>query len=415
MNIAVWHNLPSGGASRALHQHIEGLAERGHQLTVYTTSLADSTYLDVETYAGKPVVAPLNMTVRFRHQYRDRVRSLALLPDTQVERMLAVCEMLGGKVNAGGHDVVFVNSCQHFMMPYIGRFLTLPTVLYLGEPNRSLFEAFPTQRWAALPPATGRWQAQAYRKAWWNDVFEQRKARVRVREEIANYHTYNTVLVNSFFSNESVIRAYGHGANVCYLGIDTSLFPFLDLPRKPFVLGLGAFFPHKRPDTAIRALAEVPAHHRPALVWVGNMGNGHYLGQMNTLAGQLGVDFQAREGIAQADLVTLLNTATCLLYTSGLEPFGFAPLEANACGLPTVAVAEGGIRETVIDGKNGLLTPRDPVQIAAALQQLMADPALWQRLSDTGRTWVAQHWQLNAAVDRVEQALMKVLEKGAVG
>ena len=266
MNIAVWHNLPSGGASRALHQHIKGLARRGHQLTVYTTSMADSAYLDVAQYAGAPKVVPLDLTLRIRHEYRDQVRSLALLPDTQMERMLAACQQSAEQIRAGGHDVLFANSCQTFMMPYIGRFVAGPKVLYLGEPNRSLFEGLPTQRWAALPPAAGRWRSATYRRAFWRDIFEQRQARVRVREEIVNYHSFDTVLVNSYFSNESLVRAYGGGGEVCYLGIDTDLFPDQSKPRKPFVMGLGAFFPHKRPDTAIRALANLPAA-RPWCGW----------------------------------------------------------------------------------------------------------------------------------------------------
>lgn len=411
MNIAVWHNLPSGGASRALHQHIKGLAERGHQLTVYTTSMADSTYLDVDRYAGAPKIVPLNLTRRIRHRYRDQVRALALLPDTQIEWMLEACRQSGEQIRAGGHDVLFANSCQEFMMPYIGRFVDLPKALYLGEPNRSLFEAFPTQRWSALPPLPGRWREAAYRKAFWNDIFEQRQARVRVREEIANYHTYDTVLVNSYFSNESVTKAYGDGGEVCYLGIDVSLFPYLNRDRKPFVMGLGAFFPHKRPDTAIRTLAELPAGQRTPLVWVGNMGNQAYVAEMKRLATSLSVDFQPRERVSHIELIELLNTATCLLYTSELEPFGFAPLEANACGLPVVAVAEGGIRETVIDGKNGLLAPRDPTQLATAVTRLLTDPALHQRLSEQGCAWVTEAWNTQTAIDRLESALAKVVRR----
>ncbi len=411
MNIAVWHNLPSGGASRALHQHIKGLAERGHQLTVYTTSMADSAYLDVDRYAGAPKIVPLHMTLRIRHQYRDQLRSLGLLPDTQVEWMLEACRQSAGQIRAGGHDILFANSCQHFMMPYIGRFVDLPRVLYLGEPNRSLFEAFPTQRWAALPPVTGRWKEAEYRKAFWRDLFEQRQARVRVREEIANYHSFDTVLLNSYFSNESLLKAYGSGGEVCYLGIDTDLFPYLNRARQPFVMGLGAFFPHKRPDTAIRALAQLPAARRPPLVWVGNMGNQQYVAEVNQLATELGVDFQPRERVAQAELIELLNTAICLLYTSELEPFGFAPLEANACGLPVVAVAEGGVRETVIDERNGLLASRDPAQLAAAVDRLLSDPDLHRRLSEQGRTLVASTWSTKLAIDRLERALQQAVSR----
>ena len=41
-------------------------------------------------------------------------------------------------------------------------------------------------------------------------------------------------------------------------------------------------------------------------------------------------------------------------YASFLEPLGLAPLEAMSFGLPVVAIKEGGLRETVIDGYNGL-------------------------------------------------------------
>ena len=177
------------------------------------------------------------------------------------------------------------------------------------------------------------------------------------------------------------------------------------------MMGLGAFFPHKRPDTAIQTLAQLPAEKRPPLVWVGNMGNQHYVTDMKQLAVGLGVDFQPRERVTQQELVELLNTASCLLYTSELEPFGYAPLEANACGLPTVAIAEGGIRETVIDGVNGLLAPRDPAKLAAAVNRILTDSALFQRMSEQGKAWVAEKWTIDQAVDRVEHELEHVLRR----
>ena len=74
---------------------------------------------------------------------------------------------------------------------------------------------------------------------------------------------------------------------------------------------------------------------------------------MRSLAESHEVTFDARRSIDDSELVETLNRATAMVYAPRLEPFGLAPLEANACGLPVVAVAEGGVRETIIDGVNG--------------------------------------------------------------
>jgi glycosyltransferase involved in cell wall biosynthesis len=97
-----------------------------------------------------------------------------------------------------------------------------------------------------------------------------------------------------------------------------------------------------------------------------------------------------------------------LAYAPRLEPFGFAPLEASACGLPVVAVAEGGMRETVIDGVNGLLCDPDTQAMANVLQRLLDDPTFAKRLGANGRALVQEHWSLEAAVDRLERRLVTV-------
>jgi glycosyltransferase involved in cell wall biosynthesis len=97
-----------------------------------------------------------------------------------------------------------------------------------------------------------------------------------------------------------------------------------------------------------------------------------------------------------------------LLYTSRLEPFGFAALEANACGLPVVGIAEGGIRETIQDGVNGFLVSPEPESLARAAQSLLRDLGLAKRLGETAADYVQREWDVEESVSRLETILLQV-------
>ena len=206
------------------------------------------------------------------------------------------------------------------------------------------------------------------------------------------------------FSRESILRAYGADAQVCYLGVDIQQFDVNTAPRGDYVVSLGAFSPWKNPRLCIEAVAALPAP-RPRLVWIANVTDESHRAEMVALAERLGVVLDLRVKAPDAELRALLGGARAMIYTSRLEPFGLAPLEANACGTPVVAVAEGGVRETVVDGVTGLLVQSDPASMAAALARLIADPALAARLGAQGRRIVEERWTHEAAGNRLVDAL----------
>ncbi|MCX6370687.1 MAG: glycosyltransferase [Solirubrobacterales bacterium] len=90
-------------------------------------------------------------------------------------------------------------------------------------------------------------------------------------------------------------------------------------------------------------------------------------------------------------------------------------LEAQASGLPIIAVDEGGPSGIISDGVSGLLRPADPELLAEALCSLTSQPLLAERLARGGleniaeRTWTASLTRLadgySRALDRdVSQA-----------
>ena len=153
---------------------------------------------------------------------------------------------------------------------------------------------------------------------------------------------FTALCVNSAFMRRQLAHIYGCEAEVNYLGIDNTLFHPGDGTREDRIVGLGALQPHKRVDLALQTIARLKTP-RPTLTWIANMASPGYLRAMNELARKLDVGFEPLLRIDDDRLVHLLGRARALLYTSRAEPFGFAPLEAGACGTPVVAVAEVGV------------------------------------------------------------------------
>lgn len=410
MKIAVWHNLPSGGGKRALYHHVKGLVERGHTVEAWCPPTADQDYLPLGQFGPEHVV-PLEWEPQTLGQRLRRVPGPYHFAMRKMKAMERHCRECARQINAGGFDVLFANSCVWYRSPSVGRFTTIPALLYLQEPFRWLYEALPESPWAALPSARHPWSPGSLRRTL-DDLLNAQAMRVQIREEVQSARAYDTIAVNSFFSRESIRRAYGLDTKVCYLGLDTDLFHPTAAPKQRFVVGLGGIAPAKGLETAIRAVAAIDSAKRPPLVWIGNFSEEEYQQRVEALANRLGVRFEAKTRVTDAELVELLSSASAMIYTPRLEPFGFAPLEANACGTPVVAVAEGGVRETVRPGLNGILVgDDDPAALGAALLALLDQPELVCEMGARARQSVIENWSWDKAVIRLEEYLQLAVQQ----
>ncbi len=73
-----------------------------------------------------------------------------------------------------------------------------------------------------------------------------------------------------------------------------------------------------------------------------------------------------------ADLARVLAGCDAFVHANDAEPFGLIVLEAMACGLPVVGVAQGGVAESVDDGVGQLACRSTPKALAAAIEALFA-------------------------------------------
>lgn len=160
--------------------------------------------------------------------------------------------------------------------------------------------------------------------------------------------------------------------------------------RRNRIVSIGRLVPRKGIDDAIRALVALPdvelviAGGPPAA----ELEHDDEAQRLLMIARQAGVADRVdlRGGVARDDVPPLLRSADVVVCTPWYEPFGIVPLEAMACGVPVVASAVGGMLDTVVEGVTGLhVPPRDPQALAIALQRLLDDPVLRQRMSANGR------------------------------
>jgi glycosyltransferase involved in cell wall biosynthesis len=172
-------------------------------------------------------------------------------------------------------------------------------------------------------------------------------------------------VANSQTTKRRVARYFGREATVLHPPVDIERFSPGE-PGDAYVV-LSELMAHKRIEVAVRAFNQM---RLPLLV----VGNGPDARRLHRLAGPT-VSFAGR--VSDAEAARMLARARALVVTA-TEEFGIAAVEAQAAGRPVIALHEGGVRETVIDGETGVFfdTP-EPEALAKAVlgfDALAVDP-----------------------------------------
>jgi glycosyltransferase involved in cell wall biosynthesis len=168
-------------------------------------------------------------------------------------------------------------------------------------------------------------------------------------------------------------------------------------PARVDVLYAGRLTREKGTD--LLAGAFLAAHERDPRLHLTIAGGGP---EEQTLRERLGEKLTCLGWLEGDALATAYASADLFLFCSQTDTFGQVLLEAQASGLPVVAVDAGGPAELVADGRTGLLCPPDPDALGSALAGLAASRAARERLARGGvaaaaeRTWEAALGRLAA-------------------
>lgn len=394
MRIALFHNAPSGGAKRAVFEWTRRLAER-HTIDVFTFSTADHEFCDIRPYAKRHTVVAFEPRRLYSSPF-GRLNQLQRARD--LDQLARQSKRLAEEIDAGRYDVVFGHSCRFTTIPVVLQFLSTPSVYYLHEPFGPSFTrrmARPYLQPNELRVALDR--VDPLIKTYWHKLFSLQQRSVQQA---------SLLLANSAFTRRYMQQIFGVDAPVSPYGVDHEGFqPDATVQKQPFVVSVGEMSPRKGFDFVVESLGRIPQQLRPPLVLACNRIESAELAYVEGLAQQRAVTLDVRSNLNSHDLAMLYNQASLCVYAPVDEPFGLVPLEAMACGLAVVGVDEGGVRESVVHEKTGLLVERDAVRFGTAVQQLLLNPTLAHTYGRNGRNHVQQHWTWQQSTARIEQHL----------
>jgi len=397
MKIAVFHNLPSGGAKRALYGTLDYLIHQGHSVEVYVPSTANEEFLplkglvdDVHVHQVKKSVGGwLYSSIKYVPPF---IKNISLRDLEATEREIA------GIINDSDHDVVLCEQDQYTLSPFFLKYIKKPTVYYCQQPTRDELILKKLEKLVKDQP--NKLKAAVF------NYSDKRDLKIDIKN--AGYSSY--ILANSYYSRESILKEYGLNSYVSYLGIDTSIFKNTEIPKEDFVLSVGTITPTKGYDFLIESLSHIKPEQRPKLIIAANHSVKEWKQYIVDMAENLQVDLEIMDMVDDKKLVELYNSAKLVLYAPYLEPFGLVPIEAMGCGTPVIGVKEGGVRETILNNQTGILVQRDPEKFAVAVTKTLENKNKLQEMSINSLKEVERFWTLKHAGERMEWHLENAIK-----
>ncbi|MCB8979998.1 MAG: glycosyltransferase family 4 protein [Ardenticatenaceae bacterium] len=226
------------------------------------------------------------------------------------------------------------------------------------------------------------------------------------------------VVVPSESIKEILTETYGvtQGISVLPTGIDVAQYQKAEAGNirqqrgwaedDTILISVGRLAKEKNFETLITAVAPVIQKHPHVRLVI--LGEGEERAGLEALAEELGVAERVNliGTIPFDEVPNYLKAADIFCFASVTETQGLVTLEAMATGLPVVAVDATGTRDAVHDGQEGLLTPNEPEPLTAALEKMIEDAEMRQKMAET-----AVHKAYEFDIQKLAKRLVQVYEE----
>lgn len=226
------------------------------------------------------------------------------------------------------------------------------------------------------------------------------------------YRSTPMVVVSESTLNEFIERGFKReNFSIVPNCIDQQNFPMKvgEKNSNPVVAYFGRLKKYKSVDHVLYAFAKIVQVVPDARLHI--MGSGDFRPFLEKLAQSLGItDKTTFFGyVSEEQKIQLLSEASCVVNPSIKEGWGITNIEANACGTPVISANVPGLRDSVQDGKSGLLYEYGNIdQFALKLKDILTNASLCNSLSHGAVEWAKEFsWDKSASLmmDRCEEVI----------
>jgi len=296
--------------------------------------------------------------------------------------------------NGHRYDVIHDNQSLSYGLWAVSR--RLPTLATIHHP-------ITVDRHIAVQAETRFWR-KLKQLRWYSFIHMQKRVA----------RTLSHVLTVSKCARDDISRDFGiprERFRIVPNGIDTALFhPLSDVSRDDnrIIVTNSADTPLKGLTYLLQAVARLRRQRPIRLVVIGQpKPNGTIARMVRHLDLAPQVTFTGR--ISHAAFVRQYARARIAVVPSVYEGFGLPAGEAMACGVPVIATTGGALPEVV--GEAGVLVPpRDAGALAAAIQDLLDNPAKAAAIGQQGYERVQTHFTWRRAAEKTVAAYREVID-----
>lgn len=360
MKIAMFHELHAGGARRSVNEFGKRLKKK-HTVDLY---LID----DTENEKEKEFFSSSYLFAFTPRKWSGGNWKAKLYKDTiELYILYKLHRKIADIINSRNYDVVFLDPSRFTQAPFLLRFLKGKTVYYCQEPLRMVYEKQLDVK-KDLP-------LHKY-------VYEKINRFIRKHIDRSNLSFASIILANSHFSAKNIDAIYNVTSKVSYMGVNTDVFKPTQAKKSRDILFIGSY----ADDDGYPLVEEAQKY----------------------LAKDIKVTVLASEKqwiTSDNDIRDLYCTAKIALALGHNEPFGLIPIEAMSCGVPVIAVDEGGYKETVVNDKSGYLIPRDAKILAEKINYLLSHPSALKKMGEFARKEMVSNWDWDKQTKSLENFL----------